>query len=1057
MIIKSLHDLETLRQASWAAVAPHKPMISVGLGTCGMGNDADKVFAAFGALIKKTKSPVALKRTGCFGFCAEEPLVMLYVPGQPILLFSKFTVKQCSEVLKAATHPLMAEKLARKARAKIETWDFVTGKASFGSGYPEVPNWNEIPFFKGQKKIVLRDCGLIDPESIEDYIAVGGYAAFAKAVLTMTPTEVIDTVKASKLRGRGGAGFPTGRKWELMQAQTSPGKFIICNADEGDPGAYMNRNEIESDPHMLVEGMAIGAYAMGTPSGIVYVRAEYPLAVERLRKAIQSARARGLLGRNILGSGFSFDIEIIQGAGAFVCGEETALIASAESKAGRPLPRPPYPAERGLNSSPTNINNVETLCNVPAILAAGPAWFAGIGTAQSAGTKVFSLVGKVKNTGLVELPLGTSIETIVYGMGEGTGSVNKKIKAVQTGGPSGGCIPVEHFKTPVDYDSLAALGAIMGSGGMVVMDQDNCMVDVARYFVGFTAAESCGKCTPCREGLSQSLRILTAISKGEGTEKDITELESLAHVIRDSSLCGLGQTAANPVLTTLKYFKDDYLEHIRDRRCSPGACESLYLALCENSCPLHMNIPGYLALLKEGRIEEAFELTLRDNPFPGSIGRVCHFHCQMRCRREDLDQAVAQNEIHRYLADTMYKMGKEKVIYKKLIDEKQPATGKTIAIVGAGPAGLTAAFYLARLGHAVTVYDGHKKAGGIMRYGIPAYRLPRDVMDKEVDFIKKLGVRFVFETQVGKDIALNTLAKQNDAVILAIGAQEDQKIGLPGEDLKGVYPGYHFLEAFNMNKVGVPGKTTLIIGGGNVAIDAARTLWRLGSDVTVTYRRGRSEMPANETELDGAEDEGVRFMYMMAPEAFLGDAQGRVRAVRFQKMKPGPLDKSGRPTPVPTGQTVEMPCDAVILAIGERVGSEDLPKSGIECARNGTVRIDAFTLKTSAPNIYAVGDAVTGPATASEAMGLAKRAAQAIDQALTGENRFGKLFRKFDYGMDVPVNPAKSAKVTVRHIPVTARRGNFLEIAHGYSGQQAQGEALRCLRCDVRENARNPW
>ncbi|MEI7879246.1 MAG: FAD-dependent oxidoreductase [bacterium] len=1057
MIIQSLHDLDLLRQTALASVAPHKPMISVGLGTCGIGNDADKVFEAFGTMIKKMKAPVALKRTGCFGFCAEEPLVMLYLPGKPILLFSKFQVKQCAEVLKAATNSQAAETLSKNARAKIEAWDFVTGKVSFGTGYPETPAWNEIPFFKGQKKIVLRDCGLIDPESIEDYIAVGGYAPLAKALLKMTPTQVIETVKDSKLRGRGGAGFPTGRKWEMMQAQTSPGKFIICNADEGDPGAYMNRNEIESDPHMLIEGMAIGAYAMGTPSGIVYIRAEYPLAVERLNKAIQAARSRGLLGKNILGSGFSFDIEIIQGAGAFVCGEETALIASAESKAGRPLPRPPYPAERGYNNSPTNINNVETLCNVPAILSAGSGWFNGIGTAQSAGTKVFSLVGKVKNTGLVELPLGTPIETIVYGMGEGTGSFNKKIKAVQTGGPSGGCIPVEHFKTPVDYDSLAALGAIMGSGGMVVMDQDNCMVDVARYFVGFTAAESCGKCTSCREGLSQSLRLLTSISNGKGTEKDIAELEALAQVIRDSSLCGLGQTAANPVLTTLKYFKDEYLEHIRERRCSSGACESLYLALCENSCPLHMNIPGYLTLLKEGRIEDAFELTLRDNPFPGSIGRVCHFHCQMRCRREDLDQAVAQNEIHRYLADTMYKMGKEKAIYKKLIDEKQPATGRKIAIVGAGPAGLTAAFYLARLGHSVSIYDEHKKAGGIMRYGIPAYRLPREVMDKEVDFIKKLGVRFVFETRVGKDIPLKTLAKQNDAVIIAIGAQEDQKIGLPGEELKGVYPGYHFLEAFNMQKTGVPGKKTLIIGGGNVAIDAARTLWRLGSDVTVTYRRGRSDMPANATELDGAEDEGVRFMYMMAPEAFLGDAKGRVRAVRFQQMKPGTLDKSGRPTPIPTGQTIEIPCDAVLLAIGERVGSKDLPRDGIECARNGTVRIDNFTLKTTAPNIYAVGDAVTGPATASEAMGLAKRAAQAIDKQLTGEDRFSKLFRKFDYGMEVPLNPKKCAKVTVRDIPVKERCGNFTEIMQGYSGQQARSESLRCLRCDVRDNARVPW
>ena len=1055
MIIQGLRDLEAVRLAARARVVPTVPMISVGLGTCGIGNEADKVFEAFERLLRRHRG-ILLKRTGCFGFCAEEPLVMLYLPGKPVLLFSKFTVPRCAEVVRAAGDPRAAERLAGKARARIDTWDFVTGKAVFGHGYGSVPLWHEIPFFKGQQKIVLRDCGLIDPEAIEDYIAVGGYTSFAKAVLTMSPADVIAAVTASRLRGRGGAGFPTGRKWQMMQAQASPGKFIICNADEGDPGAYMNRNEIESDPHMLVEGMAIGAYAMGAPSGIVYVRAEYPLAVERLRKAIAAARGHGLLGRNILGSGFSFDVEIIQGAGAFVCGEETALIASAESKAGRPLPRPPYPAERGLNASPTTINNVESWCNVPAILAGGPAWFAGIGTAQSAGTKVFSLVGKVRNTGLVELPLGTPLETLVYGMGEGSGTA-RKIKAVQTGGPSGGCIPVEHFKTPVDYESLAALGAIMGSGGMVVMDQDNCMVDVARYFVGFTSAESCGKCTACREGLAQALRLLTAIANGEADEQVLDDLEALAGFIRDASLCGLGQTAANPVLTTLRYFRDEYLEHIRERRCAAGACEHLYLALCENSCPLHMNIPGYLALLKANRIEEAFELTLRDNPFPGSIGRVCHFHCQMRCRREDIDQAVAQNEIHRYLADTMYKMGREKQVYKRLLAERLPPTGKRIAIVGAGPAGLTAAFYLVRLGHAVTVYDEHRKAGGIMRYGIPAYRLPHEVMDKEVDFIRKLGVRFEFGRRLGRDVALPDLRRSNDAVVIAIGAQKDQASGLPGESLEGVYPGYHFLEAFNMGRARVPGKATLVIGGGNVAIDAARTLWRLGADVTVTYRRGRSEMPANAAELAGAEAEGVRFMYLLAPEALVGDARGHVRAVRFQKMTPGPLDRSGRPTPVPTGQAVEVPCDAVLLAIGERVASDDLPRAGIDCARNGTIKVDAFTQQTRAAGVYAVGDAVTGPATASEAMGLAKRAARSIDAALMGEDRFSRLFRPFGYSMDVPGDPVRSARIAVREIPVRERRGNFVEITQGYSGQQALGESRRCLRCDVREHARHPW
>ncbi len=379
-------------------------------------------------------------------------------------------------------------------------------------------------------------------------------------------------------------------------------------------------------------------------------------------------------------------MDVVEGAGAFVCGEETALIASIEGNAGRPLPRPPYPAEKGLYGKPTNINNVETWCNVPVIIEKGSDWFRGIGTEKSTGTKVFSLVGKVKNTGLVELPLGSSLEQFVFSIGEGTGTT-KRVKAVQIGGPSGGCIPLEYFSTPVDYESLNSIGAIMGSGGMVVMDQDNCMVDVARYFLEFNSGgESCGKCTPCREGgLAQALAILTRITAGHGAEADLAMLELLGVVIKDSSLCALGQTAPNPIMTTLKYFRHEYEEHIREKRCHAGTCESLFMALCENSCPLHMNIPGYIELIKEGRWEDAFELTLRDNPLPGTLGRICHFHCQMRCRREMLDQPVSQGEIHRYLADTIYQLGKEGEIYRNLAKEKLPSTRKRIAIIGAGP------------------------------------------------------------------------------------------------------------------------------------------------------------------------------------------------------------------------------------------------------------------------------------------------------------------------------------------------------------------------------------
>jgi len=517
-----------------------------------IGSGADKVWEV---LTQKSTKAVRVRRVGCFGFCAAEPVVMTWRPGKPVLFFTDVDAPKASRLMNGLADDASYDKIAKLAEARIERWDFRTSKLEFGRGYEHLPTWKELNFFKDQEKIVLRDAGMIDPECIEEYIAIGGYRSLVRAFTSMPPEAIIEEVKTSGLRGRGGAGFPTWKKWSLMRQSLidNPGEgYIICNADEGDPGAYMNRNEIESDPHMLLEGMILGAYAMGATRGIVYVRRKYPLAVYRLTKAIEAAREYGLLGKNILGTKFSFDIDMVTGAGAFVCGEETALISSIEGHAGRPRPRPPFPVQRGLYGRPTSINNVETWCNIPVIIARGGKWFSGFGTPTSTGTKVFSFVGKVRNTGLVELPLGSTLDSVIYGICGGMGP-KKKIKAVQCGGPSGGCVPASLFKTPIDYEHLVELGAIMGSGGMVVMDQDNCMVDVARYFTGFVVSESCGKCTPCREGTSQMLHILQRVSEGEATEGDLDTLQELALTVKDSSLCGLGQTSANPVLTTLRY------------------------------------------------------------------------------------------------------------------------------------------------------------------------------------------------------------------------------------------------------------------------------------------------------------------------------------------------------------------------------------------------------------------------------------------------------------------------------------------------------------------------
>jgi len=1046
MRISNYADLEEIRLKAASKILPDKPYIAVGMGTCGIGRGAEVLYDSFQRIINERKLDIILKKTGCFGFCAEEPLVNIYIPGKPLVILHRVAEVDVIPVVSAIQKGLMP---FRNVLCRIEDWDFITGKFEFGKGLTEHPLWNEIPFFKWQKKIVLRNCGLIVPDDIEEYIGVGGYFPLYSVLTGKSPQEVIDEVKLSKLRGRGGAGFPTGQKWELMAKVKADQKYVVCNADEGDPGAFMNRNEIESDPFMLLEGMTIGAYAMSASKGVVYIRAEYPLAVRRLKGAIEQAKSLGLLGENILGSGFNFDIDIVEGAGAFVCGEETALIKSIEGKAGRPVPRPPYPAVKGLFDYPTNINNVETWCNIPVVMSKGASWFTETGTERSAGTKVFSLVGKVKNTGLVELPLGSTLETIVFRIGEGSGS-QKRVKAVQTGGPSGGCIPVDYMKTPVDYESLNALGAIMGSGGMVVMDQDNCMVDVARYFTEFSNSESCGKCTPCREGLAQTLEIIKKFTSGKAQEEDIKTLEELGQVIKATALCGLGQTAPNPVLTTLRYFRDEYDHHMIEKKCEPGICQDLFTALCENSCPMHMNIPRYLQLLKENKLEDAFESSLRDNPLPSTIGRICHFHCQMKCRREGIDAPVSQGEIHRYISDTVYAKESYKKIYNRLISEKMPPTHKKIAIVGGGPAGLTAAFYLVRLGHDVTIYDSEAEAGGILRWGIPKYRLPLDILQREIDFIKELGVKFVMNTCVGKDISLEQLEHDNHVVILAVGAHKDTELQISGCNLNGVISGMDFLKEIAHEKKPEIGRHVVIVGAGNVAIDAARTALRLGSEVTVVYRRLKADMPANKDEIKEAENEGVNFLFLCNPEEILADANDKVRGVRLMKMACGEVDLSNRRKPVPTGEFFTLDCDNVIMAIGEEVDAEFAKEYGINLKSNGSILVDHFTHETNHPKFYAIGDAITGPATAAEAMGIAKKAAEVIDLKLMDKNRFHKLFREFEYSNEVPLKPEGGNRHYSVKLPLEERVGNFKEISLGYTPAQAYAEAARCLRCDVR-------
>lgn len=599
MIVKTLDALQLTQENGLRCIYPHKPKMTVGLATCGLATGAKEVWEAISEEVEKQELDVIVAQTGCIGFCQKEPLVDVKWPGWPRILYCEMTSKKATELVRELAKGKVKKEwaLARIEREAclIDGTVFDYNLENAPEEAKEIPLYKEIPFFEKQHKVVLRNCGFIDPENIEEYIARGGYRALHKALTEMRPEEVIEEIKRSGLRGRGGAGFPTGWKWETCQRAPGDIRYVICNADEGDPGAYMDRSVLEGDPHSILEGMIIGAYGVGAHEGYIYVRAEYPLAVERLKVAIEQAEGYGFLGENVFDSGFDFGLKITRGGGAFVCGESSALMRSIEGESGEPRAKHIHATEKGLWGKPTVLNNVKTWNIIPTIIARGADWYSGMGTEKSKGTAVFSVVGKINNTGLVEVPMGIPLQELVYDIGGGIPK-GKRFKAVQTGGPSGGCIPERLLDLPVDYERLTEAGSMMGSGGMIVMDETTCMVDVAHYFLGFTGDESCGKCTTCREGVKRMDEILTDICAGRGEEGDVGLLEELAEVIRDASLCGLGRTAPNPVLTTIHYFRDEYDAHIREKRCPAGVCRELIYyfidpeecvgcGVCKKNCP----------------------------------------------------------------------------------------------------------------------------------------------------------------------------------------------------------------------------------------------------------------------------------------------------------------------------------------------------------------------------------------------------------------------------------------------------------------------------------------
>ena len=984
------------------------------------------------------KGKVEIKKTGCRGFCEKGPVMVV----EPESIF--YNMVDPDDTKEIADVTLSKGKAVERLLYK----DPKSGKF--------IKSEKDIPFFKKQVRRVLANCGKIDPTEIQDYIAEGGYSAISKALSGMTPEQVIEEVTAAGLRGRGGAGFSTGLKWRFARNSKGRPKYIICNADEGDPGAFMDRTLLESDPHSVLEGMLIGAYAIGADTGYLYVREEYPIAVDHLNRAVTQMKEYGLLGKNILNSGFDFDIFLKKGAGAFVCGEETALIASIEGKRGMPRARPPFPAEAGLDNKPTNINNVETWANVPLIVNRGVEYYSQVGTEKSKGTKIFSLVGKVNNTGLVEVPIGVTIKDVVFDIGGGIPK-GRKFKAVQMGGPSGGCVPSQYMNLPIDYDTLQRIGSIMGSGGMVVMDENNCMVEIARYFLSFTREESCGKCAPCRLGTSQLLEILTRITRGEGRIKDLEILKRIGQTVIKSSLCGLGQTAPKPALSTLNFFLQEYEDHILEHRCAGAACDSMVISPCQHACPAGIDVPNYVAAVASGNYEKAVDIIRERNPFPAVCGRICVHPCEYKCRRGELDAPVAIRSIKRFAADYYFEHSSKR-------EKPFPRTrGQRAAVVGAGPAGLTCAYYLAEKGYEVTVFEAQEVGGGMLALTIPEFRLPREVIKTEIEYIQSCGVNIQYDSPIDARHTVNDLLQEGyQAVFIAAGAQASKRMGILGEDenVAGLYYGLQFLEDVRLGvETGIKGKT-IVLGGGNVAIDVARTALRLGAgDVHIYYRRTREEMPAWEKEIEEALEEGVVIYPLWAPKRILY-SDGRITGMELMRSETVTDEEGKSYLSVDEDATEEVRADNIIISIGQAPDVSFLSRDRqLERALWGGLTVNENSLVTNIPGIFAGGDFITGPSTVIKAIASGRRAALAIDKYLKGEKGRLKIKdEKSEMGEDnklasdsdmIDEKPRMKAKLEKVH----DRIKDFREVEKGLTEEDAHLEAIRCLRCDLEREA----
>jgi NADH-quinone oxidoreductase subunit F len=1015
--------------------------ITVHMGTCGLASGAEKVMDRIIQEISESgRSDIAVSRSGCIGLCSLEPLITVELLGQEPIVYQKVDGEKAKQIFKQ--HVLGGDVQVNFALAR--------GKAVNEEPMPNksdlegiLPHLSELKFFSLQRSWTLRNKGLIDPDRIDDYIWRDGYLAADKALFKMTPSEIISEVKNSGLRGRGDRSIPAGIMLEFCANSKEDLKYVLCSADEGELCAFVSRSVIESDPHTVIEGMIIAAKATGANRGYIYCLAKDASAVKRLNLAIQQARFYELLGKGLLGSEFNFDIEVVQDSDLFASSDQAASMVTIKGQGGAIRPSPPLPAVLELRKNPTLLNNVETYANLPRIILLGGEAYADLGTESSKGTKLFSLAGAVNNAGLIEVPMGITVGEIVFDIGGGIPG-QKKFKTVQVGGLSGGCITPEHLNTRIDYDALTKVGATMGSGGMIVMDEDACMVDTARNLMELFQNEAHRKCHSCRGETKQMIEILQRICRGEGREGDIEILEDLGQKTGDTAPGGSDHAAPNLVLNTIRCFRDEYEAHILEKRCPAVVCSKLFKSPCQHRCPIGMDVPAYISLIRAGRIDDAYRVLKRTNPFPSVCGRICGHDCQMKCRRAQLDEPVAIMHLKRFVTDHA----------KRVEIQPLPILRKEkVAIIGAGPSGLTAALELKRRGYGVTVFEALPQAGGMLRWSIPSFRLPRNELDREIEDILQTGVQALTNTRVGRDVPFEDLERSFDVIYLATGAQKSSSLNIPGEDAEGVFGAVKFLRTCHLGKEIRMGRNVAVIGGGISAVDTARTAVRLGAKkVTLYYRRQRKDMPVQGSQIKAAEEEGVRIMDLVAPVRVITQ-YGKVRGIELTQMRLDKFDPSGRrqTKPILGSEFVEK-ADIVISAIG-RISDLDFLPNGIE-RKQAMVKVDK-SLRTTHPKVWAGGDVVTGPAMVVDAIKAGQNAARAIDTAIRVTHGEQPWTAPAEETIDIPLKtderPVEQPQTPMPKAPPMVRRTDFGEVELGYTREIALAEAGRCLRCDAVE------